>query len=189
MQSNVLLLILKEPQVFGSLLRSILAWIDRTKARFLTKKQPLPVSSNQRVVEQCRAATTLVQERLHLKYSPLEARLQFIRTTHPNILEMTKFLKQINKELGVKKPHLLQSEFPYNQTDTPLDSFFVSSSGNYISQNAIKDLVEETFTMLGYASVLAQAEVGTEEYHFRMLSRTLSSLTSIHGAISTVLAE
>lgn len=175
--------------MFGSLLRPIRAWIERFCALLVTKKPPVLISTNERLVERCLEMTDAVQERLHLKYNPLEARLRFIRTTHPNILELTKFLKMINKELSVPKPQLLQSEFPYNQIDIPLDAFFISSSEKYISQSAIKDLVVETYTMLGYAKTLAKAEAGTDEYHFRMLLRTLNSLTSIHGAISTVLAE
>lgn len=175
--------------MFGSLLRPIRAWVDRLKVSLVRKDEPVLISSNERIVERCMANVTAVQERLHLKYNPLEARFRFVRSTHPNILEMIKFLRLINQQLKKPNPQLLLSDFPFTDTDIPLDTFFVSSSGNYISQSAIADLVLETFTMLGYAQALAKVEIGTEEYHFRMLSRTLNSLTSIHGAISTVLAE
>lgn len=171
------------------IIRRFRALLERLKAKFVTPQEPIVISTHQQIVDKCQLLVTLTQDNLHRRYNPLEAKLMFVRSTHPNILEFIKFLRKINQELGVTKPQLLQSEFPYNQTEIPLDAFFVSSSGNYIPQSAISDLVIEANTLLGFARTLAQAEAGIEEYHFRMLLKTIGSLTSIHGAISTVLAE
>lgn len=168
--------------------RSILAFLDRARDK-RNKQQPAPTPSNLRLVLRCETLANSVQEKLHLKYNPLEASLIFIKTTHPNIVDMTKFLKRVNAELSKKNPQLLSSDFPYDLMEIPLDAFFISTAGNYISQNAIGDFVVETSTMLGFVKDLAQAEAGDDEYRFRMLLKTVSSLTSIHGAISTVLAE
>lgn len=175
--------------MYGRLVRYIRSCIERFKASLRSAHRPVEISTNEKVVELCQNMVESVQGKLHLKYSPLEARLVFVKTTHSDILELIKFLKRINKELGAPKPQLLASEFPFNQVEIQLDSFFISSSGNYIPQSTIAELVVETQTTLGFARVLAKAEAGIEEYHFRMLLRTLSNLTSIHSAISTVLAE
>lgn len=175
--------------MFGKLLRSVMAWFERIKPSSKPLPQVTIASTNLQIVEKCQEFASLTQERLDRKFHPLEAKLLFVKTTHPNITELVKFLRMINEELGSKKPKLLQSEFPYDVTDIPLDALFVSSSGMYIPQSTIGELVIETNRMLEFARTLAQAEAGIEEYHFRMLLKTIRSLTSIHGAISTVLAD
>jgi len=175
--------------MYGRLIRYIKACVERFKATLRFNQRPVVISTNEKVVEACQNMVDQVEEKLHLKYSPLEARLVFVKTTHNDILEFLKFMRKINEELGAPKPQLLSSEFPFNQIEIQLDSFFISASGNYIPQSTIGELVIEAKTMLGFARVLAKAEAGIEEYHFRMLLRTLGNLTSIHSAISTVLAD
>lgn len=170
------------------LLRPIIQYLESiTKNR--QRAEVPPPSSREVTVMNCQRAVEAVQEKLHLKYQPLAAHMAFVRTMHPNIEEYIKFLKRINHELSAKKPQLLSGDFPPNISGTSLDSLFVSRTGHYIPTAIIADFVLETNTLLEHAAALAQAESGTEEYHFRMLSKTIDSLTSIHGAISTVLAE
>ena len=151
--------------------------------------EAVSISSRRKAIYDCRDAIEKVQEKLHGTYLPMEAYHLFIRTTHPNIALFTAFLKRINGELNQKAPRLLLSDFPIDQTGRSLDFFFVAVDGTYIPSSAISEFVLQSNIMLDYADTLAQADSGIEEYHYRMLSKTIDSLTSIHGAISAAFAE
>lgn len=159
---------------------------DKHSIRTQPEKEP---TERLKTVLECEAIVNRVQALLDRKYSPLEARLCIIRTIQPNIADFTKFLNTINARLGATKIVLLGSDFPQDVVSMQLDAFFISRDGHYIHQSAIGEFVTESTTLLEHLKVLAEADSGDDEYHYRMLSKTIDSLTSIHGAISTVLAN
>lgn len=171
-------------------LSNFIAFFERLADKRTVRTQPVkePTDRIKKVLE-CEVFVNQVQGLLDRKYNPLEARLYVVRTISPNILDFTKFLNTINARLREPKVLLLGSDFPHELSTIQLDSFFISRDDRYIPQSSIADFVAESNELLEHLKVLAQADSGNDEYHYRMLMKTIVSLTSIHGAISTVLAN
>lgn len=174
------------PGFFQRLKAFIERFADKHSIRTQPEKEP---TERVKAVLECEALVNQVLTHLDRKYNPLEARLYIVRTIHPNILDFTKFLNTINARLNSPQIVLLGSDFPQELITIQLDSFFITRDERYIPQSAIGEFVQETTALLERLKVLAQADNGNDEYHYRMLTKTIVSLTSIHGAISTVLAN
>lgn len=171
-------------------LQKLTAFFERFADRRAFRTQPVKEPTDRiKAVTECENIVAEVQGLLDRKYHPLEARLYVVRTIHSNITDFTKFLNLINTRLSEPKVVLLGSDFPQELLSIQLDSFFISRDNHYISQSAIGDFVAESNQLLERLRVLAQADSGDDEYHYRMLMKTIISLTSIHGAIATVLAN
>lgn len=171
-------------------LKKLTAFFERFADKHAIRTTPLKEPTDRvKSVLTCEANVNQVQSLLERKYNPLEARMYVVRSIHPNIIDFTKFLTTINARLGEPKVVLLGSDFPQDLNTIQLDSFFISRDDRYIPQSAIAEFVAESNVLLEHLKVLAQADNGDDEYHYRMLMKTIISLTSIHGAISTVLAN
>jgi hypothetical protein len=171
-------------------LKKLTAFFERFADKHSIKTQPFKEPTDRvKAVIDCEVLVNQVQSLLDRKYHPLEGKLYIVRTIYPNINDFTKFLNTINARLREPKVVLLGSDFPQELATIQLDSFFISRDDRYIPQSAIGEFVAESTEMLGHLKVLAEADNGPEEYHYRMLMKTIISLTSIHGALLTVLAN